>query len=538
MPFSESFVENVSAGSSWIQTTEQDFNNGSLENVTVTPEGNVTLALQTKYVEDDFIDETKISFKENLLVDTSRSEARLVKNAFTFGWVGSDWGYSVKQTSDKGYITTGFGNNGYGYGLWLIKTNETCAEQWNKTFGERWGDCGWSVNQTLDSGYIIAGTTSSYGIGTPTSMNAWLIKTNSTGVEQWNRTFGGSDGDFARSVQQTSDSGYIIAGGTYSYGIGTSTYSNAWLIKTNSTGVEQWNRTFGGSKQDYAGSVQQTSDGGYIITGWTTNPSPTGGDIWLIKTDSSGNEQWNRTFGGNKGDYGYSGQQTTDGGYIITGRTDSYGAGFSDVWLIKTDSIGNEQWNKTFGWTSLDKGSSVQQTSDGGYIITGTANPPGLGWNELWLIKTDSSGNEEWNKTFGGNIADDFGVSVQQTTDGGYIIAGYTRSFGAGSEDLWLIKTNETGSVRYYNGNLTSTNLLAEQESNSIDNFTCDVSVVQGTNMKIQFSQDNASWVNATGTLNQWDTLSNGFNLIDLTALIYSGNIPSIFNRNIRIATL
>jgi hypothetical protein len=358
----------------------------------------------------------------------------------TFGGNDEDDGYSVQQTTDGGYIITGITQsfvNG-DYDVYLIKTDGNGDSLWTKTFGGTSSDGGSSVQQTTDGGYIITGGTNSFGNGLS---NVYLIKTDGGGNEQWYKTFGVVDEtSLGRSLQQTNDGGYIITGSTSSQIIN----SDVYLIKTDGSGVEQWNKTFGGTGEDVGGSVKQTTDGGYIITGYTSSFGNGDYDVYLIKTDVSGNEQWTKTFGGNDEDGGYSVQQTTDGGYIITGYTSSFGNGGFDVYLIKTDVSGNEQWTKTFGGTEDEDGHSVQQTTDGGYIITGSFF--GNGNSDVYLIKTDGNGNEQWNNTFGGGVENE-GNSVRQTTDGGYIITGRTDSLGNGYSNVYLIKTDGNGNV-------------------------------------------------------------------------------------------
>lgn len=358
----------------------------------------------------------------------------------TYGGASSDAISSIQKTSDGGYIMAGY-TTSYGAGsndVWLIKTDEYGTEHWNKTFGGASADWASSVQQTSDGGYILVGVTESYGNG---RYDFWLIKINADGTEQWNKTFGGTSWDNANSVQQTSDGGYILVGDSDVYGSGT----NIWLIKTDANGNQLWKKIFGGSWWDRGTSVQQTSDGGYIIAGYTASYGSGVEDVWLIKTDANGNAQWNKIFGGTSRDNANSVQQTSDGGYIIAAFTSSYGSGGGDAWLIKTDGGGNKQWDKLFGGASSDGTSSVQQASDGGYLIAGYTASYGSGNGDAWLIKTYANSTEQWNKTFGG-ISEDGASSFQQTSDGGYILAGSTKSYGRGQYDAWLVKvSNDTG---------------------------------------------------------------------------------------------
>lgn len=355
----------------------------------------------------------------------------------TFGGTNIDVGYSVHQTADGGYIIAGYTRSFglmSGRNVWLIKTDALGNEQWNNAFGGDNDEEAYSVRPTSDGGYILTGYTKSFGLG---GNDVLLIKTDSSGNSQWIRTFGGAQDDEGYSLTLDHDGGYVIAGATSSFGAGS---RDVFLIKTDEAGNLVWSRTLGGMSSDGARSVQKTSDGGFIITGWTFSYGPGYvGNAWLVKTDSAGYQQWNQAFGGSDVDRGYSVQETTDGGYVITGYTASYGAGLDDLWLIKTDSSGTLEWDKTYGGSGRDYGNYVQQTLDGGYVITGYTLSYGAGGDDLWLIKTDAGGNEEWRTTFGGSQSD-VGYEVHQTADGGYIVVGHTLSSGAGMHDVYLIR--------------------------------------------------------------------------------------------------
>ena len=353
----------------------------------------------------------------------------------TYGGPEPDWGYSMVQMNDGGYaiagMTESFGAGGQDF--WLVRTDTAGNLLWNKTYGGIGDDWGYSVVQTTDGGYALAGSTWSFGEG---ATDCWLVKTDASGDMQWSKTYGGGNKDYGHFVVQTGDGGYAIAGNTGSFGAGAYDF---WLVKTDSAGNMQWNETYGGEDYEESFSMIQTDDGGYALVGYTRSFGAGNEDFWLVKTDSAGNMQWNETYGGGNKDYAYSLTQTGDGGYTIAGHTRSFGAGDYDFWLVKTDGSGNMTWSQTYGGIDSDSVHSLIQTSDGGYAITGQTQSLGAGSSDLWLVKTDSAGNMQWNETYGGEDLDS-GYSVVQTGDGGYAIAGCTVSYGAGDRDFWLIK--------------------------------------------------------------------------------------------------
>jgi len=339
----------------------------------------------------------------------------------TFGELyDSEIGYSVQQTSDGGYIIAGETNQN----AWLIKTDSKSKEQWNMQF-ER-GKAVF-VKQASDGGYYLIGETTQDGgpwIGECKDglcwdiwLNIdeiWLVKTDAKGKEQWNKTIRTkySSYDAGFNVQHTRDGGYILATTITSYGHNY-TINNAWLIKIDSEGNEQWSKSFGGA-WNIIYSVQQTSDGGYIFAGRGSD------DAWLVKTDAKGNELWNKTFGGINKDRANFVQIDHDGSYVIGGSTILYGANNSDGWFIKVDTSGNEQWNRTFGGPDNDHIMAARQTLDEGYILVGRSNYQ----NAVWIIKTNSDGDKQWNKSFSGKNMSYYLNSIQPTIDGGYILTG------------------------------------------------------------------------------------------------------------------
>ena len=363
----------------------------------------------------------------------------------TFGGSYNDEAYSIQQTTDGGYIVAGY-TYSFGAGgsdVYVIKLDENGNKVWEKTYGGSGDDYAFSIQQTTDGGYIVAGYTSSFGEG---NYDFYIIKLDANGNKLWEKTFGGSYNDKAYSIQQTTDGGYIVAGSTISFGEGG---SDVYVIKLDKNGDKVWEKTFGGIADDEAKSIQQTTDGGYIVAGYTFSFGEGGSDVYVIKLYENGNESWEKTFGGNGWDEASFIQQTNDEGYIVAGYTFSFGEGWDDVYVIKLDKNGNKVWDKTYGGGNGDRANSIQQTKDGGYIVAGMTSSLGAGNYDFYIIKLDANGNKLWEKTFGGSKYDP-AWSIQQTNDGGYIVAGSTISFGAGGSDIYVIKLDENGNTAPY----------------------------------------------------------------------------------------
>jgi hypothetical protein len=301
---------------------------------------------------------------------------------------------------------------------------------------KEWANC---VQQTADGGYVVAGVIWRLG-GWQSSV--YLVKADTLGRKLWSKTFGRGDVNYGNSVEQTADSGYVVAGTTWPLG---ETHSDIYVIRTDAEGNEIWSRTYGGSGKDEGLSVCQATDGGYIIAGQTDSFGQGNDDVYLVKADAKGDSVWSKTFGGKGRDWAASVRQTSDGGYVVAGTTWPFEEKCSDVYLIKTDAHGREIWHETFGGKYGDYGRSVQQTPEGGYVVVGNTWPLGrIGESKIYLLKTDDQGGKVWAKTFGGG-GSEYGLSVCHAVDGGYIIAGKTERVGANDDDIYLAKIQADG---------------------------------------------------------------------------------------------
>jgi hypothetical protein len=357
-----------------------------------------------------------------------------------FGGDFRDECYSVQQTTDSGYISVGRSciDGSYDYQAWLIKTDSKGNIAWSKTYGDSYIDEAYKVRQTSDGGYIIAGMSTAFGW----AGEGWLIRTDNKGTVIWNRGYHPEEGsamsgwDYIYDVVETEDGGFVFAGNS------PDTYMNtqAWIGKVNSSGDLIWDHKYGLEYWERIFSLEATSDGGFIGAGdrhWTHDNLFYKHDGWLLKFNSEGDTTWTQKFGDNEHDIFRSVQQTSDGGYIICGEREvTTSSGFVG-WLVKTDSLGNEEWNK-----SLSKGGlyGVLQDSDNNFIAAGTFVSQQSAC-EGWLLKADGKGDNIWEENIHGTDMDDIILSLNHSFDGGYILGGKYNMAGDAS-DFWLVKLN------------------------------------------------------------------------------------------------
>ncbi len=353
-------------------------------------------------------------------------------------------------------------------------------------YGGTKNDSGQSVVSTNDGGYVILGESQSMDGDITDKQNEsydyWLLKFNSNSELEWQKTYGGTGDDFGKSVIQTQDGGYAILGSSFSNDEDVTTNNGQqdyWMAKLDTTGNIVWEKSFGYSGSDTGISLLQSNDGGYLLTGildvtssggeGNTKNNQTlhaGGDYWAIKLNATGDLQWSKYFGGFFSDTPFGAIQTEDNGFIIVGSSDSEDTDISgnigdyDFWVIKISSIGNLEWEKSFGGTQIDEARGVVESNDGNYVIVGDTRSEdvnvsnSIGNADLWLIKITPTGNLIWEKTIGG-LSFDVGRSISKTQDGGFLLSGSSRSSdfdvttNKGQNDAWVLKVNNSGDIEW-----------------------------------------------------------------------------------------
>lgn len=413
------------------------------------------------------------------ILQTAAQTAPPIEWQHAFGGSAAEQVKDILQTADGGFVFAGntFSTNGdvvFNHGLsdcWVVKLDAQGNMIWKRTYGGSGDDIASAIEQTADGGYIVAGATISQDgdvTGNHGDNDAWVIRLNSFGDLLWQLALGGSDADGASSIAITDDEGYIVAGFSYSNDgdvLGNQGSADYWVVKLDATGAIDWQRTLGGSGYDEATQVQQTHDGGYIITGGSgstdgdVDNSHGSGDEWVVKLDSGGNMEWQRSLGGAGDEVGYAIQQTADGSYITAGYTFSNDGdvsgyhGNGDAWVAKLSSNGALEWQQCLGGSNFEMARSIDQTADGGFIVFGQTQSSdgqvsgnhGGQLGDYWAVRLDSAGTLLWQRCLGGSNSD-LGIAVLQASDQGYVLAGSSKSTDGdvtgshGGYDAWIVK--------------------------------------------------------------------------------------------------
>jgi hypothetical protein len=360
------------------------------------------------------------------------ASAQAVIWSHNYGGQLSETGYSGVRTTDGGLAALGDSySNTTDHDFYLVRLDSLGDTLWTKTYGGAASDYGYDIQQTVDGGFILVGMTNSFGAG---GQDIYLVKTDSAGEQIWARTYGGALHDVGWSVRIVSG-GYIIAGSTASYGAGT---TDVYLVRTNSLGDTLWTRTYGGASGETGFAVREVSGSGYIIAGATGSFGVGYGSIYAVRTDANGDTLWTRTYGGDKSDLAYSVEIALDGGFVFVGATQSFGASYNDVYLVKTDPDGVMEWEKTYGGAFEDKGYAVRPAADGGFYVAGATESFGRGKADMYVIKTNPIGDIDWDTTYGGAQSDYCRSAVGN--QGTLYLIGHSSSYSSGGTDLYLVK--------------------------------------------------------------------------------------------------
>lgn len=367
------------------------------------------------------------------------ADAQVSKACIAIGGAKNDFGYAVHQTDDEGYVAVGYANSysSVGPDFYIVKFDADFNMQWSKNYGGGNTDAAFAGDQTADGGYFFAGYTTSFSFYN----KMYLCKLDEEGNFEWGETIGGSFADYALAAQQTSDEGYVLAGQTNNSNYPHFDFS---IVKVDSDGGLQWSKTIGGTGESTANAVQQTTDHGYVLAGVTNGFGAGGSDMYVVKLNSTGSLEWTRTIGSTGNEVGYAITQVANGGYAIAGTTDFLGAGSFDIYLAKLDASGELEWTRTYGGNNADYPAAIRVTNDGGMVIGGYSASFNIGGFDVYVVKVNASGDVEWTSA-SGSSSSDMGYSIEQTSDNGFVIGGYTQSFGEGFNDLLLVKLDATG---------------------------------------------------------------------------------------------
>jgi uncharacterized delta-60 repeat protein len=387
---------------------------------------------------------------------TAFSQALPVVWDRTYGSWRFDSASSIVALADGGFAVAGETSQSRGAGgqdMWVLRLDEAgnvlnagpLLWGWDHTYGGAQGDSAHSIVALADGGFAVAGDTESKGAG---NNDMWVLRLDEAGHVLWDHTYGGAEGDHAHSIVALADGGFAVAGYTQSKGAGG---QDMWVLRLDEAGNVLWDHTYGGSETDRADSIVALADGGLAVAGMTKSKGAGKRDMWVLRLDEAGNVLWDHTYGGANEDRATSIVALADGGFAVAGETDGgvvSSQWVADMWVLRLDEAGNVVWDHAYGGAGNDRADSIVALADGGLAVAGMTKSKGAGERDMWVLRLDEAGNVLWDHTYGG-AHEDRGTSIVALADGGFAVAGYTESKGAGNRDMWVLRLDEAGNVDF-----------------------------------------------------------------------------------------